>query len=431
MKTPNIQVGITDHYDPEVRAMLMAMYSRSYGPIAQRLPDTKESIQNHKEKLGKFYVGYNHKSVGQLAVTDIYLEGVSQLAAKAIENHPLFNGQESSTRYIDFSTQPMISNHEEITHWQEVWRFFYLKAIRIITDKIISEYPFGSQPEGTKQSVWENTIKARVFDICRGFLPAGVTTNVGFSGTFDTINDHFGEMFYHPCQEMKNIAEDVIQGLSEKYAYACISKEKHIERNKHVTNDFFYQDKEANPRGCVYFPELDNAIIDKLKNRNKYQKLSRLLSSQYRFKLEGLIDFGSYRDLHRHRNGYINMPLLQAEYGLDNFYFSNLTEELKKDFIEISNKFHQWYIDSTIDVYDKQYCIPMGYKVPVNYECDLNQMLYLLELRSDKTVHQSLRKLIQTWYKCLHSYCGDIKIHVDMDEDNFSLKRGTQTFQTN
>lgn len=57
----SIQVGITDHLDPEVEAMLMAMYSRSYTPISTRIPSSSESIKEHKEKLGKFYIGYGHK----------------------------------------------------------------------------------------------------------------------------------------------------------------------------------------------------------------------------------------------------------------------------------------------------------------------------------------------------------------------------------
>lgn len=61
--TAKILVGLTDMYDPEIRAMLMAKYSRDVGPIEDRLPSTQESQKQHKESLGKFYVGYGHKSV--------------------------------------------------------------------------------------------------------------------------------------------------------------------------------------------------------------------------------------------------------------------------------------------------------------------------------------------------------------------------------
>jgi hypothetical protein len=58
-----ILAGLTDQFDPEVRAMLAAKYSRDVGSIEDRLPDSDEGAQKHKESLGKFYVGYGHKSV--------------------------------------------------------------------------------------------------------------------------------------------------------------------------------------------------------------------------------------------------------------------------------------------------------------------------------------------------------------------------------
>lgn len=38
---------------------------------------------------------------------------MSLLAAKAIENHPLFNGQESSTRYINYDRKDGFLNPNE------------------------------------------------------------------------------------------------------------------------------------------------------------------------------------------------------------------------------------------------------------------------------------------------------------------------------
>lgn len=91
----SIHFGLTDHLPPELKAMTMARYSRDVGSVMNRLP-TEEQIADSsktKDNMQKYYIGYGHKSVGQLAGTDIFFEGVSQIAAKAIENHPLYNGQ--------------------------------------------------------------------------------------------------------------------------------------------------------------------------------------------------------------------------------------------------------------------------------------------------------------------------------------------------
>lgn len=440
-----IQVGITDHLDPEVNAMLMAMYSRSYVPIATRIPSSEESIQEHKEKLGKFYIGYGHKSVGQLGSTTVWLEGISQLAAKAIENHPLFNGQESSTRYIDFSDQPMISSNEEITKWQEDFRAFYIKAVPLVIEKIKLEFPFESNQgnyhhkedvevqEAKMRTVWENTIKARAFDICRGILPAGCTTNAAFIGTFDTINDHFGEMLYHPCEEMRDIANKVLTGLAEKYKYAAIPIDKLKERFSFVEDNFFYQklNSEDVKQSSIVINVLGEVNLgSSTLKRSKFDKVSRFLSDKMKVTLIGQLDFGSYRDIHRHRNGCINMEPLGIDNDYHSFYTNNLSESIKEEFSTLLDNYSQWYKESTLSVFDKQYSTPMGFKVNVVYTCDFNQTLYIFELRSGKTVHQTLRSLVQEWVVDFKTKTGFTAIHADMDEDNFSLKRGQQTFSS-
>lgn len=461
-KPVNIEVGITDHYDPEVQAMLMAMYSRSYAPIAGRLPSNEESVQQHKEKLGKFYTQYGHKSIGQLGSTSIYLEGVSQLAAKAIEYHPLFNGQESSTRYIDYSNQPMyvpsfdsgnaqgkeLSNH--LQQWQEKWRAFYVKALPLTIEMIKEQFPYDLQYPGEateeqhkkQRTTWENTIKARAFDICGGFLPAGSTTNVGFFGTFDTLNDHFGEMLHHPCQEMRDIAVQVLTKMKDKYPYGTMDIEKLKEQYSYVTSYHFYTNGWQTKNEDIYLEVETNNLIaippgftEFAKNRKKGQKFDRVTSSRFNLIFKGSLDFRSYRDLHRHRNGIIDMwVLFPYQTQIHSFYRDNIPPELVHELETLESEFHTWissFKDSqdTTVLAELQYAVPMGYEIPVTYKCDLNQAMYILELRSGKTVHNTLRHLIQAWAKAFTAtFDNSFNIHVDFDEDNFTLKRGTQTF---
>lgn len=451
-----ILVGVADNYPPDIQAMMMAKYSRSYASIEDRLPDSKESEEQHRENLARFYIGYGHKSVGQLGTTTIWLEGVSQLAAKAIENTPLYNGQESSTRYIDFANQPMVSSDKEITYWQEQFRSFYVKAVPLVISKLKNDFPFDlncgeylekdnlneeeqkifyEAQRSKKLITWENTIKARSFDICRGLLPAGCTTNVAFSGTFDNINDHFGEMLFHPCQEMRDIASEVLKGLREKYPYASMDTEELTRRNSFVTDDFFYQDlKEipAEPQVCYIKTSLFK-YDEKLKERTKFSKINRLNASNTKFYFYGALDFGSFRDLHRHRNGIIGMPVFDVKNGFHDFYIDSLPSDLQTDLRGLIIDYEKWYDGATyLSQFDKQYSTPMGFKVPIQYSCDINQALYILELRSGKTVHQTLRFLIQEWVKCFKNVfeenSGEITIHADMDLDNFTLRRGNQTF---
>lgn len=447
--SPVIHVGITDRFSPDVQAMLIAMYSRSYGPIMDRLPKNEQEEQSLRSRLQKFYVNYGHKSVGQLGTTTIWLEGVSQLAAKAIEDHPLFNGQESSTRYIDFSNQPFVSpkmNKEldgYISAIQEEFRRVYMDALPLVSERLVREYPLNIPPETPDDKVeavtttWNNTIKARAFDICRGLLPAGCTTNVAFQGTFDTINDHFGSLLHHPSQEIRDIAARVLDGLKEVYPDATPGTAQLRERFSYMKNSglFFYPPMMK--RAVLECRQsLDQRYVEGwVSKRKKFELLPRIANISTRYAIGGLIDFGAFRDLHRHRNGVCLMPLLTAEHGMHPWYTAELPESINNRVAKLIHSIEQinmehcsgYGYESKVNL---QYAIPMGCRVPVEYECDLGQLAYLIELRTGKTVHQTLRHFMQnvhTRLKEINPIFADA-IYPDSDEDNFTLKRGTQTF---
>jgi thymidylate synthase ThyX len=104
----NIFILDTDsRINAEAEAMLQALHSRSTGGLLEHLKVLeKKGAANF---MSQFYVGYGHKSIGDCGSITIFVEGCSMLAAKAIQDSKLYNGQEASTRYIDFSQQPMIN----------------------------------------------------------------------------------------------------------------------------------------------------------------------------------------------------------------------------------------------------------------------------------------------------------------------------------
>lgn len=436
-----ISFGVLDHLEPDVAAMVMAKYSRDLGFIADRLPSNNESANEHRNQLRKFYVGFSHASIGDGLDTSVFTENISMLAAEAIVNHPLYRGQWSSSRYLDFATQPMVSSSLEITVWQEKWRTFYLKAIPLTQEMIKEQFPFkvnegvyhhkedSEVQEKRKFAIWENTIKARAFDICRGLLPAGVTTKGATHGSANLFNPHFGQMLHHPLQEVKEIAKEVLTQFGEKYPDAANSVEKQFERYNYMsgTNEYFYS-TEVGAKGLVdqsTMSEKDKVRIGK--SRNKFEEIPKYINDKTRFTYTDYIDFGSYRDLHRHRKGAITMPILGIEYGFHSYYLDNLPKSLQDELGALLSDYETWYRASPMSVLEKAYTCPMSYTVPFSYTCDLNQVLYINELRSSKTVHQTLREVCHTWSKQLWTIYPQLQLHVDWATENFSLRRGTQT----
>src|SRR5688500_9259492 len=120
-----MEIYVYDEFDPESIAMMQALYSRSPKSVTDHVNKVREVGPG--KFMAQFYVGYGHKSIGDCGTTTLFFENVSLLAAKAIQDWPLYNGQEASTRYLDFSKQKVLNPlgtqaGEDI---QDRWMSFY------------------------------------------------------------------------------------------------------------------------------------------------------------------------------------------------------------------------------------------------------------------------------------------------------------------
>jgi thymidylate synthase ThyX len=67
------------------------------------------------------------------------------------------------------------------------------------------------------EKIYEKAIKARAFDILRGFLPAGATTNLAWTTNLRQAADKITLLRHHPLEEVKNTAIAIDQALKEAY----------------------------------------------------------------------------------------------------------------------------------------------------------------------------------------------------------------------
>lgn len=405
-----ITVNCIDNLNPEIRCMLQAFYSRSQMPIEERLNDLGNNEDKIKENLKKYYVGYGHASIGDCSNTTIFLEGVSMLAAKAIQDHPLYNGQEGSTRYIDYSSQQFIIPSdtkcpEFYIKWSEKFRVFYAKNLPILIDYIKELNP------GDGSSVYNKTVTAKAFDILRGFLPAGFSTNVAWTGTLRSVGEHLRKLWNHPLKEIRDIAIETYSKLSTTYPNSF----RQPRESDFFENKYFYgtNDVKATKFSSAYFE--NGFVYDKLDPFYKFVNIQ----------CEIKMDFASWRDLQRHRNMVYLMPLLTTNLGFEPFYIQSLPAPMQDEANTLLTEF-SFELDKLEDSkYNKQYIIPMAYLCSILMQCHVNQAVYLAELRSSKTVHPTLRTFAQELGRFL-KYQFDISCNIDYSEDNWTLKRGTQ-----
>ena len=318
--------------DAQAEAMLQALHSRSTGGIYHHLKILKErGAQNFMQQ---FYVGYGHKSIGDCGSTTVFVEGVSMLAAKAIQDWRLYSGQEASTRYVDFSKQAFLNpigsvDGEKI---QEDWRAFYLAAQGPVQEHLKKQFPRKDEED---EKIYDKAIVARAFDITRSFLPAGATTNVAWRMNFRQFADQLMLLRHHPLEEVRDIAEKTEAALKDAYPSSfCHERFENTEKyNKEwMQNSYYYTNDKAQD-----FTLLKNGID--LKDLEKYKELiqSRPFKTELppmvaecgMMQYEFLLDFGSFRDLQRHRAIVQRMPLLTKKHGFNDWYLDALPQDLK------------------------------------------------------------------------------------------------------
>lgn len=417
--------------DGQAEAMLQALHSRSTGGIIEHLKMLEEKgAENFMEK---FYVGYGHKSIGDCGSATIFVEGVSMLAAKAIQDWRLYSGQEASTRYVDFSQQKFIdpTNTKEGEEILEGWRKFYLEAQEPIREHLKKQNPKG---ESEKQDIYDKAIKARAFDITRSFLPAGATTNVAWRMNFRQFADEMMLLRHHPLEEVRDIAEKSEEALREIYSSSFGHKrypDTEEYNRKWMQEKYYYQNDNA--KDFVFLEDNINREVlsdykDVLANRPAKTELPMAIAECGMISYEFLLDFGSFRDFQRHRAIVQRMPLLVRKHGFNEWYLNSLPEELREKTIKFIKSQEEKIEKLKIRKEDEQYFTAMGYLVPCRFSGDLKALVYLAELRSTRFVHPTLvaqvLKMIESLKELFEK--DGLVLHLDEEPNRFDIKRGEQ-----
>lgn len=429
-------------FNAESRAMLQSLYSRSPKSVQKQIKLVME--KGAAKFMKQFYSGYGHKSIGDCGVVTIFVETVSMFVAKAIQDSRLYMGQEASTRYIDFTEQP-INDPIDTPDSQEIidrWMDFYQSSSDILLPHLRTKYPTGNDED---EETYERAIKARGFDVLRGFLPAGATTLVAWTVNLRQAADHLEFLLSHSMDEVRDVGMRIHKELAKRYPSSFLSSElsKEVIAYRHLANNYYWQ---KSIEAGVKFPEivlssniqdLGNVFStilrgDLFTSRPRKVELPKWMDELGNVSVKYQLDFGSFRDVQRHRAGTIRMPFLDMNLGFHEWYLNEmplpLYQKAQRLITEQEIAIHKLW--ENIGGNSIQYLIPMGYKVAVNMTFGLPGLVYFLELRSGKTVHPTLRMKVHEIIKLFTARFPQIKLHADMDPDDWDVRRGKQTIFT-
>ena len=226
------------------RGALMSRYSRTDKTMRRIFLD--EFIKNPnrgQEFYERVLLEYGDDSVAELGEAQVAIEGISNIAAKNIEDHRVgLSYLEKSSRYVAFDRK--INGHykycREENIMQSPFADQYIQACDYAFDvyskniqpmqKFISEiepidhflfFDFISKQETaysnlknqkdieSAQRVYNSTIKSKTLDALRGLLPASTLTNLGITGNGRAFEYLLSTMFASSLKEMKTLASQL------------------------------------------------------------------------------------------------------------------------------------------------------------------------------------------------------------------------------
>ena len=445
--------------NPEVAAMLQAFYSRSPMSIDERLKylsDGEPTLNEAKVKaaLKRYYFDYGHASIADCGFSTVYIENVSMLAAKVFQDDPLYNGQECSTRYLNFSKQQFLGGGEHPEQEQlilETWRQLYTEALPLLVEwakaKYSPEYLVSSKiPEDKVQETWEKSCTAIAFDVARGLLPCGATTSLAWTGSLRRMRERLEQLAYHPLEEVRDTAAVVYRRMQERHPNSFSECGLDLADGL-VDPEHFYETtgQIVLHRGpCVNevhrivgardLPRLLAQSLNAPKNLRE-----RVIDNAMYFSIEGGLDFGSFRDIQRHRRGLNRLPIVGEQNScvtLHSYYINILQDVAPKVMTRVRDIFARVMTEFK-DPIARQYLMPMMTVVAVTQYWSLGQLRYVLNLRSKTTVHPTLREWSHALYNGVIAHavndesCSVIMPYLKVDRRGHyeTADRGNQTLK--
>ena len=449
-------------------ASIMSSISRSSNDfedqLSQYLTVEPNGLAKYKNFLNLWVKNYKHLSILDHANIHLRIKGLSQYLTKLTETFNLFKDllplgiTEISTRYVDFSlisaddfyVDPLIKQDEEL----------YLLYKGIINKQL----NFYKDSVAKVKSVLGEKDKS-CFDICRNLLPAGTPSDYNITLSFRSLKNWISKLFIAEdltvVSELYEFLNKLIDILIKDYSFLFSKEEFEEIKNQSYflyksylnnMNDYLDWDLE---KINSYLDNIkiegvsDNYLENKIllkecsiiqeKVRKALNTLSHCkdLSSKDSFKLNtnlfnnilntkkyrdfdwefdvvGVIDFGAYRDIARHRglqfivtpNVYdINKESYLVQHpSLFKYISSEIINDFYTDlFLDIKTFLDKYSLRLTRDANRSlrvihnylrvvlNYLLPMSVQKKVRIKGRLDQFIHLVQERTQPAGHENYK----------------------------------------
>lgn len=195
---------------PEVQAYAMAKYSRSRQSMRQSIAEL--SAQRAEQFLESFYFAYGHRSIADLAHVAMAVEHVSILAAIAVVDQQVWDGQERSTRYQDFArtgyyTPDAVAASPQVATYTAAADALFAEYAALAKELTALLVETVGKPDTMDAGEYTRTLRARAFDVTRSLLPLATITSIGQITSARTLERQISELLSSPYAEIRAVAE--------------------------------------------------------------------------------------------------------------------------------------------------------------------------------------------------------------------------------
>lgn len=452
---------------------LRTLFVEEFAPELDLDSFTQKTV--HHDRADAFYDrvlgAYGDDSIAELGGAHLALEGISQIAAKAIEDSRIgLSYLEKSTRYVKFAAvdriypyylEPTIATSRKERLYRTVMNALfdgYNSGLKPTTEWLKTIYP---KTTGATEKAYLNSIRAKALDLWRGLLPMSTKTNVGIygngrayeylicklraskltelqvlSGQIQAELDKVIPAFVKRAKSDKGLCLSDYLGAT-KYdrqidvPYGRTSPKIGVKRIKYdLAGECRVATAIAYPTSGMSWENTYRSIsqlgADAIKGilacyvgerASRHQRPGRAFEAiDYLFEI--VSDVGSYRDLQRHRICTIERQSFTTSLGFDipEPLFEGGLSDIYARAMEIADT---GYSKTSIDFpAEAEYLVPFGYKVRWTLKLNLREAFHLIELRTSKQGHESYRYIAQQVYlqiKEVHPYLAELMSFVDLN----------------
>ena len=432
----------------------------SFQGIVGELSNTVDQLVAIKQAeafYDRVLLGYGDDSIAELGGAHIACEGISNIAAKALEDCRIgISPLEKSTRYVLFNQkkdgkylyyrEPSIMTSKHSASYEAALDSLFDTYSTLINPLIKYLQTQTPKDAETSDRAYLSATKAKALDILRGLLPMATLTNVGLYGNgraFEYLLTKFAASSHaeinHLGLSMHAELEKVIPSFVKKSkTERGINYSEYIAKNlastRKITQKLLGESKpnqgqsvqlveydrlgEDKVIAAILYPPSDcsleqiNEYVTSLSQAEKaalvetyigdrqsrFYKVGRAFEETY-YTFDLLADIGAYRDLQRHRM----ITQEKQDYSVAHGYVVP-SELIKAGLAESYKKALEYAAEIYGNIFKDlpeaaQYVVPFAYKIRWRIKLNLREAYHFIELRSSRQGHPSYRLIAQEMYQ--------------------------------